>query len=72
MSREAQFEKLRKTYFFLMQRQPRNSENVPLVAHRRKHFQGFLVVLFCCLTHFKNPYFMMIISFIAVKDGLVP
>jgi len=55
-----------------MQRQPRNSENVPLVAHRRKHFQGFLVVLFCCLTHFKNPYFMMIISFIAVKDGLVP
>ena len=32
-------------FFFLVQRQARNFENVTLVARRRKHLQGFLATL---------------------------
>jgi len=38
------FEKLRFARFLFLRRQPRNFENVTLVACRREHFQGFLAI----------------------------
>jgi len=41
---EARFQKTARSTAFFLRRQPRNSENMTLVARRRERFRGFLAM----------------------------
>jgi len=43
-ARSAGFKKQRRARLLVLRRQPRNFENMTLVAHRRVHFRGFLAI----------------------------